>query len=187
MEGAAEVRTGEERSDELGERVCGTPAPSADTFVPNVDIADRVAIFNVTNICSFATRFVRRSSYDEAFSWAGVNYLLKITTDCQFLGKIGKLESYLGMRLRKNPLVYFFSVDGTPSNLPGVVNRRKSKKSLPECLLNLDEAVLQECNEVLDQEMSRHGEAYEEDEGKVWSGEKAYLRDIDVRLRNFRT
>ena len=37
----------------LRERVRGTPAPNADTFVDNVNIANRTAISNVTNIYSF--------------------------------------------------------------------------------------------------------------------------------------
>ena len=55
------VRECEERSDELIKRIRGTSAPNADTSVRNVyDVTNKAALSNVTNICSFATRFTRR-------------------------------------------------------------------------------------------------------------------------------
>lgn len=66
-------------------------------------------------------------SWEEEFVWAGVNYLIKVSKDTAFLHRIDKLEKYLGLRMKKNPLVFFYNVDGTPSNLPGVPVKRRSK------------------------------------------------------------
>ena len=55
-----EGKIGKERSDMPRECIRGTPAPNAHTSVRNIDVANRTAVFNVTNICSFATRFARR-------------------------------------------------------------------------------------------------------------------------------
>lgn len=54
--------------------------------------------------------------------------MLKISKDTAFLHRIDKLEKYLGLRLKKNPLIYLYNVDGTPANLPGVPVKRRSKK-----------------------------------------------------------
>ena len=56
-----EVRRCEERSDELKSRVYGDLTSNADTSVRNVAAADSIAVSNVINASSFATRFNIRS------------------------------------------------------------------------------------------------------------------------------
>ncbi|GMH47844.1 hypothetical protein TrLO_g3974 [Triparma laevis f. longispina] len=103
-------------------------------------------------------------SWEEEFVWAGVNYLIKISKDTAFLHRIDKLEKYLGLRLKKNPLIFFYNVDGSPSNLPGVPVKRRSKKLLPECLRDLNEYEVQECNRTINEEMERKKEYYDTDD-----------------------
>ena len=57
-----EVRSCEERSDELRSDVCGISTPSVDTYLRTVAAANSINFFNVINASSFATRFARRSS-----------------------------------------------------------------------------------------------------------------------------
>ena len=55
------MRSGEERSDELRERVHGTSPSNADISVLSVAVANSAAVSNAPNTPFFATRFACRS------------------------------------------------------------------------------------------------------------------------------
>jgi len=103
---------------------------------------------------------------DAPFDWGGNNYLVKIAGDTQFMHRYESLESYLGMSFQHNPFFYFFKLDGTYSNLPGVPKKRQGK--LPACLTGVDEAKVKECSEIIYNECIKYNVILDDGEGEVY-------------------
>ena len=55
------------------------------------------------------------------FVWNGVNYLLKIPSDLDFLSKFAEIETWLGFAFKRNPFVVPVSLDDRP-NTPKVMH-----------------------------------------------------------------
>jgi hypothetical protein len=85
-----------------------------------VDLLDLVRLVTVETVESVG-KWRRTLLKPYPFVWNGVNYLLKIPSDLDFLSEFGMLIKWLGFSMHRNPFIVPVALDDRP-HTPRVVN-----------------------------------------------------------------
>eukprot|EP00943_MAST-04B_sp_MAST-4B-sp1_P008431 g8431.t1 len=85
-----------------------------------IDVLDLIRISTVETIEAIS-KWKRTLVKPYPFVWNGVNYLLKIPSDLNFLCRFPEIETWLGFTLMRNPFIINICLDKRPST-PQVVN-----------------------------------------------------------------
>ena len=85
-----------------------------------VDVLDLIRMSTVETIETIL-KWKRTLVKPYPFVWNGVNYLLKIPSDLDFLSRFAEIETWLGFTLVRNPFIITVCLDKRPST-PQVVN-----------------------------------------------------------------